>query len=647
MAISKMKKASVICLKKDKPEVMKQLQAFGNLEFINLQAISKNEEMYNFLKEESNDNLRKEVEGRLFKLRNAISALEYYEEKESLIQSLRKPDQYMSYDEFEKAVYDSCWEDKLLEINSVLKNISNLEESISRLETRYEELLPWKELDVSINDINSIKKVHVFLGKFPLKYDEQCTAALKQYEDKVSLTVVSKSLGYINFLCILEKSLSDEVRKVLKEFEYEEVSLKIDGKPSESLDVIKNEIKEKKTSLSLEKTNFLLMSSYLKDLRICEEFYRNELIKIESSINLLHSKGTCVLSGWVPEDEEDAFVSYINNATGDLVKVVMSDVEEEEIDDVPIKLKNNGIIKPFESITEMYSLPKYNDLDPTPILSIFYAIFFGMMVGDLGYGILMILATMGALKFFNLNEGNRQFAKFFMYLGVTTSIWGLIFGGCFGDFIKLPALISQSEDIFTIMYMSVGFGVIQILVGLIMKAIIMIRAKDYIGAICDVGIWICMFLFIAMFAITGSKVWMYLMIASMVAIVLTNGRDAKSVGGKLGGGAYALYGLANYVGDLVSYTRLMALGIAGGSIATALNLIIGYLPSPAIFIAGPIIFVAAHIFNMLLGMLGAYVHGCRLQYVEYFGKFYEGGGRAFSPFKAVNEKIKINNSEEK
>lgn len=647
MAISKMKKASVICLKKDKPEVMKQLQAFGNLEFINLQAISKNEDIYNFLKEESNDNLRKEVEGRLFRLKNAILALEGYEEKESLIKSLRKPDEYMSYEELEKVIYNSDWENKLLEIDSILKNISNLEESILRLETRYEELLPWKELDVSISDINSIRKVHVVLGKFPSKHEEQCTSALKQYEDKVSLTVVSKSLGYINFLCILEKSLSEDVRKILKEFEYEEVSLKIDGVPSESLKVIKEEIDEKKTLLSSEKATFASKAAYLNELRICEEYYKNELIKIESSINLLHSKGTCVLSGWVPEDEEDIFVSYINNATGDSAKVIMTDVEDEEVDNVPIKLKNNGLVKPFESITEMYSLPKYNDLDPTPVLSIFYAIFFGMMVGDFGYGLVMILATMGALKFFNLNEGNRQFAKFFMYLGVTTSIWGLIFGGCFGDFIKLPALISQSEDIFTIMYMSVGFGVVQILVGLIMKAIIMIRAKDYIGAICDVGIWLLMFVFIAMFAVVGGSVYKYLMIASMVAIVLTNGRDAKSVGGKLGSGAYALYGLANYVGDLVSYTRLMALGIAGGSIASALNLIIGYLPGPAMFIVGPIIFVAAHIFNLLLGMLGAYVHGCRLQYVEYFGKFYEGGGRAFQPFKTINEKIKINNSEEK
>lgn len=133
------------------------------------------------------------------------------------------------------------------------------------------------------------------------------------------------------------------------------------------------------------------------------------------------------------------------------------------------------------------------------------------------------------------------------------------------------------------------------------------------------------------------------MIAGMVLIVLTNGRDAKSVAGKLASGAYALYGITGYIGDLVSYTRLMALGISGGSIAGALNLIIGSFPGISLFIVGPVLFIAVHIFNMLLGLLGAYVHGLRLQYVEFFGKFYSGGGRPFSPFKMVNKYINIKN----
>ena len=647
MAISKMKKASVICLKKDKSEVLKQLQAFGNLEFINLQTIAKDENAYSFLKEEANDTLKKEIEDKLYRLKNILTSLEPFGEKESLIQSLRKPTTYMSYRELEESVLNSKWESKCEEVSTILKDIATLEESISKIESECAELMPWRGLDVSIEEMRSINKVSVFTGKFPSKYKDKCIADLNASNVDMNIYVVSEDSNSVFFVIVMDKSSKEDIIKILKNYEYELISLKINEKPVEILDRLNVELEQKEFSLNEEKRNLESKSSYISELKLCEEYYRNELVKCESAKNLLESRGTCILSGWIPAEEEESLKSYLYEATGDSCKLLIADVSDDEIDEVPTKLKNNALVKPFESITEMYSLPKYNGLDPTPMLAPFYAFFFGMMVGDLGYGILMIIATVLALKLFNLSESNKQFAKFFMYLGVTTSIWGLIYGAVFGDFIKMPALISQSEDIFTIMYMSIGFGVLQILVGLILKAIIMIKAKDYIGAICDVGIWLLTFTFIALFAITKNSIFMYLMIASMVAIVLTNGREAKGIGGKLGSGAYALYGITNYVGDLVSYTRLMALGIAGGSIASAMNLIIGCLPSPVIFIVGPLIFVAAHIFNLLLGLLGAYVHGCRLQYVEYFGKFYDGGGRAFEPFKTIDEQIKIKKSEEK
>lgn len=191
------------------------------------------------------------------------------------------------------------------------------------------------------------------------------------------------------------------------------------------------------------------------------------------------------------------------------------------------------------------------------------------------------------------------------------------------------------------MYMSIGFGILQILIGLLIKATTLIRMKKYFTAFAEVGLWLITFAGItaAVLKVPGG---LWIMAAGMIGIVCTNGGDAKSIGGKFGNGVYALYGITGYVGDLISYTRLMAIGVAGGSIGGAMNLIISYIPSKGAFlILIPLMLMLLHIFNLLLGLLGAYVHSCRLQYVEYFGKFYEGGGESFKPLKMINKHINI------
>ncbi|MEL7597975.1 MAG: V-type ATPase 116kDa subunit family protein, partial [Clostridiaceae bacterium] len=188
------------------------------------------------------------------------------------------------------------------------------------------------------------------------------------------------------------------------------------------------------------------------------------------------------------------------------------------------------------------------------------------------------------------------------------------------------------------------FGVIHILVGLGMKAYVLIRDKKYIDAVFDVGLWyVSLAGIFMMFSPNFKGTGKVLMIIGFVGLVLTQGRDAKSIGGKIGGGIYGLYGITGYIGDIVSYSRLLALGLAGGFIANAFNLMINLIPGSGRIIAGPIIFIGGHIFNLGINALGAYVHTSRLQYLEFFNKFYEGGGKKFTPFKSVNKFINITN----
>ena len=247
------------------------------------------------------------------------------------------------------------------------------------------------------------------------------------------------------------------------------------------------------------------------------------------------------------------------------------------------------------------------------------------------------------MKLLNLDEAQEKFAKFFMYLSIATTIAGAIFGTAFGFELKSIGLINPSKDTNLLLILSVGFGVIQIFFGLFIKAYMLIRDKQYLYALFDVGSWIMLLIGLPMIFFDGpiSLVGKVLAIVGSILIILTQGRDEETKGAQIGQGLYALYGITGYVGDLVSYTRLMALGIAGGSIAAALNLIIGMFPGIAVIIVGPLFFIAAHTFNMLLSLLGAYVHTARLQYVEYFSKFYEGGGKAFTPFRTINKFITI------
>jgi len=304
----------------------------------------------------------------------------------------------------------------------------------------------------------------------------------------------------------------------------------------------------------------------------------------------------------------------------------------------------------------MYSVPKYKEIDPTPLLAPFYIFFFGMMLSDAGYGLVMFVGTLIALTTFNLDEDTRRSIKMFFLLSISTIFWGIMYGSYFGDFIKIaPLWMKPDSNVGLLMIVSVVMGLIQIYVGLGIKAYMQIRDKDYFGAFADVGLWYI--------TLTGAIIWAlsafvdlaslgvpaviiaiakYGTIAGMVGIVLTNGRQESSIGGKLGQGFYALYGITSYVGDLVSYTRLAALGLATGFIAYAFNIMVSMVSTSwATIIFGIAIFVVGHVFNLFINALGAYVHTCRLQYLEYFGKFYEGGGTSFEPLKYNSKYFKI------
>lgn len=650
MAIVKMKKFTLLAFESQRAELLEKLQAFAEVEFINLQDndfLESNED-FKDLSKEGLDSEYAECEEKLSKAKFALNFLKEYVPQKSGLQALKEGKVELTLKELEEKVLNSNWEAIFDKVKEKEAEFNKLDNEKTKLQSTIDSLSPWESFDASFEELESLK-IPTFLGSIPKQNEESLSSELAD----CYFEIVSSNNDETFFFVMCNTEQKEEVNEKLRALGFSQFKTEEKVTPLKTIhDSIDRmaKIDSEKFFIKEELADF---DEEYKTLELVNEYYENMIVRKEATGNFLKTENVMVIQGWLAADDEKELINVVKKVAGDEAYLTFEDVKEEEYDKVPTKLKNNELCTCFESITEMYSTPKYDEIDPTPLLTPFYLLFFGMMVADMGYGLLMILATGFVLKKFKLDEGTRKFIKFFFYLGFPTIGFGAIYGAFFGDLIpSLPRLIDTNKDITTILILSIVLGAIQIFCGLGIKAYMLIKAGKPLDAFYDVGSWVITLISLGVVLVGAfvggvpsivKTIAIVLMIFGMVVIVLTNGRGAGSKAAELGQGAYALYGITSYVGDLVSYTRLMALGLAGGSLAGAFNMIIGLFSSNivALILFGPLLFVFGHIFNLALSLLGAYVHTCRLQYVEYFGKFYEGGGRAFSPFKAEEKYINL------
>ncbi len=361
---------------------------------------------------------------------------------------------------------------------------------------------------------------------------------------------------------------------------------------------------------------------------------------------MLKTDTTFYIEGWVPEECRENVEHVLSKfeCWNEITK-------PEEGEQYPIMLQNGSFVQPFESITELYSLPSSSNVDPTSYMAPFYCIFFGLMLADVGYGIIMAIGCYAVLKKFSLEGTMQKMLKMFFYCGISTAFWGVMFGSWFGDavpaaakllfnsdFTLKPVWINPMEQPMTLLIFSFIFGVIHLFVGMGIQAHILIRDGKKIDAVFDIGFWYGFIIGIALMLfgnsiIPGSgKIGTWMTIIFAIGLVLTQGRSKTGIVSKLISGVLSLYNITSYLSDILSYSRLLALGLATGVVSSVVS-ILGSMGGRNIF--GFILFFAVlligHVFNFAINALGAFVHAARLQYVEFFGKFYEGGGEAFNP----------------
>lgn len=646
MAIVKMKKFTLFAFEEKREALLKKLQQFGEVQFRDLQEELENEDM-NFLKGAAVDKDILDIETEISKITFSLEFLRPYIKKIGGLKALKNGKKKVSFDELERLVKDINWIKIYEELKDKEERQNILNNEQTKLESEMETLIPWKNFDENLGVLKDFKIAQHFLGSMPIGLKEGFIEEFEREVDNSYVEIINEGRDEVYFLAVTLKDKADQTLEILKKYGFTKATINYNGNPNESIDKIKARILEIQKEREAITKELEQLDSYQNDLELVYEYYYNELIRARAGLSFLKSSKVVAIQGWVTENKSKELEDVTKNVTEGNYYIEIEDIKDGEY--APILLKNNGFVESFESIVGMYSLPNYGEIDPTPIMSVFYLVFFGMMLSDAGYGLIMVIATMITLKFFNIDDNLKKSVKLFFYLGISTLVWGAIYGSWFGDapitilgMESIPKLIDPPTEIMKVMALSIILGGVHIFVGLGIKGYILIREKKYLDAIFDVGFWYVTLIGGILFGIGLIPIiakWM--LFGGLIALFVTQGRDADSIGGKIGGGLYGVYGITSYIGDFVSYSRLLALGLATGFISGAFNLMIGLVPSPIKYIVGPIIFVVGHLFNLGINALGAYVHANRLQYLEFFGKFYEGGGKPFEPFNAKSKYVEV------
>jgi V/A-type H+-transporting ATPase subunit I len=644
MAIVDIKKMSVIALRRDKGKLVEMFQRLGKVEVIDIKEITPVEDWNKLFETDRSSREVTEVQGKLGDVQFAMDFLSrYVPAKKSVF--AEKP----AYDE---AVMEEM--SRSQQLWSVVKECRDLETRLNAIKSEemkqssvVDILRPWKGLDVPLQELGPTEKTAIYPGSLPSGSVDKVKAQLKEKAPESSLEVISIDRELANVLLVYRKSLESEVSEILKENSWSRVELPpVEGTPSE---VIEGALQKEK-DFEAERQRVAERASELSEsrdrLEAVYDYYNMILGRMGVEGTTGNTRETFYLEGWVTavnaEKVRNAVLKKIPEAY-----ITFSD--PKETDDVPVVLKNPGFVEPFEMITDLYSPPGKRDFDPNVLVSIFYFIFFGMMISDAGYGIVLTGLGFWALKALKPKGMLKKLLGLITLGGISTTFWGAMFGGWFGDLLPAkPIWMNPLDDPMSLLIFSFILGVVQIFVGLGAAAYKNIKAGKVLDAVFDQGLWAVLLVGLIMFAFPQlggtAKI---ISVAGAAGLVLTQGRSKKNILGKLMSGVLSLYDVTGYLSDVLSYSRILALGLATGVIAMVVNTmakmlgfnIIGYLLMTVALIIG-------HTFNIAINALGAYVHSSRLQYVEFFSKFYEGGGRTFNPFVLKTKYINLLNEEE-
>ena len=649
MAISQMQELSLLLPRELLDEILSYLQNLQSVEIQDLQAKEtwkgafEKELVWN--PDTSFSEHLQALTRRQEKLARMIENLQAFVPKKKMLEALKEAPLETSFVSLEQMGQARDEEAFLAAIQQQFQVLARAQEVKETAQSEVAELEKWVSLDVTPVALKQFKHLRAFVGTIPTSGNNQFNIRLQDYPN-LEVREVFTSSTEKGILVLCKAEVAKETQAVLTELGFKLFEYAFEELPKERLVALQATIKEQEALITSTKIQLASSNEELKQLKCQLDYVLNLTSRQESKEALASTQNLVALEGWIEQEQIEDLRMGLTQQFGGAVLLQIHEMTAADRQRVPTKLKNNALIEPFELVTEMYSLPKYEDKDPTPVVSLFYFIFFGMMAADIGYGLLLFGGTSWALKALHIKSNLAKNLRFFRILGVGVALWGVIYGSFFG--FKLPfAIVDTSTDVITILIMSVVIGFITVMTGLYLSGVKNIRMKDYAEAYNSGFAWMLILVGLALLAAgrlfpslaIAGLIGQWLAIINAVGIVLVSIISAKSLKG-LGPALFNLYNISSYVGDLVSFTRLMALGLAGASIGSAFNLIVSLFPPFARFSIGIVLFIALHSINMFLSFLSGYVHGARLIFVEFFGKFYDGGGKAFKPLKPAGKYVR-------
>ena len=667
MAVLQMQKVSICALKKDRKAILEKIQSMGIME---MSQVAEDEDGF-----EKMDTIsaRQSFEKKASLSESALDILDAYApEKKSMFASLEGK-KLVESDQFAKI---TAKKEEILEkaerIVACNKEIAEHKAESAKLENQIEALVPWLSLDVPMN-CKGTGKTAMLLGTMPGEttlesvYEQIQTGEAQTDAVDVEIINSDQDATYLAVLCL--KADAGAVEEALRAAGFAKPSQTVHAVPAKETAELKTKIEQLNKKIEEIEEEIKGCAKFREELKVIGDYYRMRAKKYEILGTLPQSQRTFVISGYIPKKAAGA----VEKAIGEHYDCVIDIDELKEDEEPPTVLQNNAFSSSVEGVLEAYGLPHKGEFDPTTIMSFFYVFFFGMMLSDAAYGAIVAIACFVVLKKYpRMSASMHKSIKLFMFCGLSTIVWGILFSGYFGDAVDVigrtffgvevsvpPLWFAPLNDPMKLLIYSMAFGLVHLFVGLGIKGYMQIKDKQYLDFFCDVVLWFIFLIGLIMMLIPSdifasiaqvkivfppvlNTLAKALSIIGAVGLLLMSGRSSKNPVLRLALGAYDIYNITGWLSDVLSYSRLLALGLATGVIASVVNQMGSMLGGGIVGAIGfAIIFVIGHAMNLSINLLGAYVHTNRLQFVEFFGKFYEGGGRPFEPFETDTKYVDI------
>ena len=638
MAILKMKKLRICGVSEEQTQLIRQLQLLGSVEIGAPCALTDTQGVQVFCAGDgkSADALLRTSA----RLTSALETLKHYETQKGGLFAARpeKTIGELFSDEAYAAALDTA--QAVLDAQDAR---SRLAAEKSRLTAVRESFVPWQQLPLPLETLGT-QHTRILLGTVPAQTDlEALRAKVFEAADEVQLEQISADQQSLYLLVFVHKCAAEAVGAALREAGFALTTFDgVQGTAAENIRRTDEAIAACEQQDAEKLAELTALAEQKSALQLAFDRCTQEISKAQAADRLVHSEKTFCLGGWVPCEDVGKLEALLS---GFCCAWELTDPAPEEYPDVPVKLKNNKLTWPLNMVTEMYSLPAYDGVDPNPLMAPFFILFYGIMMADMGYGLLMILASIIITKKSRPKGTSGQMFGLMFSCGISTFLMGALTGGFFGDFLPqlvgiidpdttfkaLPSLFTPLDDTITILIGAMALGFVQIVTGMAISFVEKIKKGQIMDAIWEELTWWIVFAGIACMALGVTNIVLYV---GLAMVVVGSGWSAKGFGK-----VTAIFGsvynhVTGYFGDILSYSRLMTLMLAGSVIASVFNTL-GAIPGNVVFFL--IVSALGNGLNFALNLLSCYVHDLRLQCLEYFGKFYQDGGKPFEPL-AINTK---------